>query len=588
MNTSLGDYILDRTESLTDELILEYFIDRNDDKIGRLLDAEQYLLEGSRGVGKTMLMKAAKLKSLKEFGKNSVLPIWVSFEESIRIERINLKQNSIDPFLQWTMGKILHETLITLTTHKPLCIDSLNSSLSKIFGIQKQDNYENYIELLGEYIKILEKGDIIDSEQVQKEAPSNELSEILDNPTSFRDFLLTLINDFNLTRIVFLFDEAAHVFSHEQQEKFFTFFKSLRHPQIACKAAVYPGITNYGKYFERGQDAKELRIDWSPFEREDTDYVKKILKKRIQKFDTGHWSKLTSNEDIINIICICSNGNPRFAFHIIDELEESKAFNGKSIKFQTAINCIRKVFTIKWREFSTLKQRLTKYEKYIQEAELLIKNIIIPNLKIWNDKQRKDNKKLSSGCYINTQVYDKISQIFSILAYSNIVSIDYSKKSLGHHNYGYYVSLNPSLLFTDAILVSVEETRKVSNNKDLNQAYSEESKGFKELIETLRITREFKCTNNKCDYKTSEDTFKFCPKCGSKIGIKESESLYKILRSHDISSLKLSDKMIKRLKEKFNNIGVIYDAEDSEIKMKYIKDIRVTKIKTAVMEYMAG
>ena len=84
MNNSLGDYILDRTESIKEDLILEYFIERNDDKINRLLDSEQYLLEGSRGVGKTMLMKTAMLRSLKDFGKNSVLPVWISFEESIR------------------------------------------------------------------------------------------------------------------------------------------------------------------------------------------------------------------------------------------------------------------------------------------------------------------------------------------------------------------------------------------------------------------------------------------------------------------------------------------------------------------------
>ncbi|MFD3000298.1 hypothetical protein ACFS7Z_07990 [Pontibacter toksunensis] len=107
MSDSLGNYILDRTESLDDRLISKYFVERDNSKIIRLLDSEQYLLEGSRGVGKTMLMKASMLKSQSEFGKNSILPVWVSFEESIRIERISIVTGNIDPFLQWTMGKIL-------------------------------------------------------------------------------------------------------------------------------------------------------------------------------------------------------------------------------------------------------------------------------------------------------------------------------------------------------------------------------------------------------------------------------------------------------------------------------------------------
>ncbi len=249
MKESLGDFILDRTESLDDNLILQYFVDRNDDKINRLLDSEQYLLEGSRGVGKTMLMKAAMLKSQKEFGRNSILPVWISFEESIRLERIEIVSNAVDPFLQWTMGKILYETLLKIYQLKPDYIDILNKKLSAIFKTSTEKKHDKYSQLLGDYIKKLEKGDIKDSNEVRKISPSKELVKILDNPQTFKDFLLSLVKDFDLQRIVFLFDEAAHVFSFSQQEKFFTFFKSLRDPKISCKAAVYPGITNYGKYF---------------------------------------------------------------------------------------------------------------------------------------------------------------------------------------------------------------------------------------------------------------------------------------------------------------------------------------------------
>ena len=73
------------------------------------------------------------------------------------------------------------------------------------------------------------------------------------------------------------------------------------------------------------------------------------------------------------------------------------------------------------------------------------------------------------------------------------------------------------------------------------------------------------------------------------VNIKETESLYKILRSHDIVNLKqLSDKIASRLKVRFNNIGDLYDAADDEIRMSYIKEVRVNKIRTAVKEYMAG
>ena len=588
MSDSLGNYILDRTESLDDELIAKYFVERDNSKIIRLLDTEQYLLEGSRGVGKTMLMKASMLKSQKEFGKNSILPVWVSFEESIRIERISIVSSNIDPFLQWTMGKILYETLNKLIQIKPKSINILNEKLSKIFNIPISDNLEKHIKLLNDYINILEKGDIEDNTLLSRHSPSTELSKILDNPQSFKDFLLELITDYNLSRIVLLFDEAAHVFSYSQQEKFFTFFKTLRDPKIACKAAVYPGITNYGKYFERGQDAKELKVQWSPLDGEDIKYIENIIKKRLKEYDIQYWDKLSNNQEVLKTLCICSNGNPRFAFHIIDELENNKAFKGKSISSQILINSIRSVFNIKWKEFETLKHRLIKYEKYIEEAELFVKQTILPNLRIWNDKQRKNKSKLSIGFYITTEAYEKSEKVFSVLSYSNIINIDYSKKSVGHHKYSYYITLNPSLLFTDLIIKDLEELKNTSIAIENNQSYSESSSSIKELIENVSEIIYIECSNSNCDFKTTDENFKFCPKCGNKIELKEEESLYKILRSHSIDNLKISKKIITRLRSKFNNIGEIYDSQLDDIRMPYIQNVRITIIKNAALEYMAG
>jgi hypothetical protein len=586
MEQSLGDFILDRTESLVDNLILEFYIDRASSKIQRLMDSEQYLLEGSRGVGKTMLMKAAMLKSQQEFGRNSILPVWVSFEESIRLERIRIVNQNIDPFLQWTMGKILYETLNKITELQPRNIDKLNARLANVFGNQVANNYDKYASVLNDYIKILEKGDVKDNSSLATFVPSS-LANILDNPQTFRDFLLELIRDFNLSRIVFLFDEAAHVFSFSQQEKFFTFFKTLRNPLIACKAAVYPGVTNYGKYFERGQDAKEIRIDWSPLNTDDVDYIKQILRKRIKAYNPDYWNRLTANKNVLDLIAIASNGNPRFAFHIIDELESTKAFKS-NISILSVVNTIRTVFSTKWREFDTLKQRLIKFEKYISEAEVFIKESILPNLRLWNEKQRIQKRKLSIGFYISTKAFDQLEKVFSVLAYSNIIGIDYSKKAIGHLKYGYYITVNPSILFTDLILKEIEELQRTSTLIDYNQAYTESSPQIKEIVGHLAVVNYIKCPNSNCDFKTKDDFYRFCPKCGTKIELPEEVPLYKLLRSHNLDNLKLSKKLIDRLKQRFHNIGELYDVDVEELRMKYIQDVRINLIRSAVIEYMSG
>lgn len=588
ISKSLGSYIVDRTESLNIESIKKYFIEHNMDRVHRLLDSEQYILEGSRGIGKTMLMKYAELLATESFAQESVLAVWISFEEAIRIERIKNLNQSLDPFLQWTMGKMLYEVLKKIIELRPSYLDELKTRIATIFNAQpQQDSINKYITLLEEYIFVLEKGEVETNEELVDKTPSDELTKILDNPTSFKEFLVKLCEEFNLTRIVLLFDEAAHVFSHNQQEKFFTLFKGLRHPRIACKAAVYPGITNYGKYFEKGQDAKEIRLDWSLTSTQDVNYIKNILKTRIKEYNEDYWYKLTVNPEVIETICICSNGNPRFAFHIIDELDTSGAFTKKTITLTNTINSIRKVFDNKWREFNTLKQRLPQYSCYIERAEYLVKEHLVKNIKDWNEKRRKEQRKMSSGIYIDVNAYDKIPKVFDILAYYNIVTIDYSKKSLGHGNYGYYIGFNPSILFSDAILKNVKEISDVSIAIENNQAYSQATKEIAEIISTAVERSQYSCSNEKCDYTTSQE-YRFCPMCGSEISNEEQKPLYKILRAHGIENLRLGTALKNRLKGKFTNIGEIYDAPLEEIRMEYIQDVRIEVVKNAAIEYMAG
>ena len=557
LGSSLGDYISDRTESLNNDTIRQFFIEYSKEKVERLTDSEQYIFEGSRGIGKTMLMKYASLKTNQEFNEKSILGVWISFEESLRIERIKVVDAGIDPFLQWTMGKILYEVLTEITKLKPSNLERLNHRLSSIFGSEQssEESFITYSKLLSDYIMILETGDIEDNVTLKSQAPSKKLSTILDNPTSFKKFLKELISDFGLKRIVFLFDEAAHVFSHTQQEKFFSFFKGLRDPKIACKAAVYPGITNYGKYFEKGQDAKDLTLSWSFTNRDDINYIKKILRTRIQSYDPKYWEMLNVNKSIINTICICSNGNPRFAFHIIDELESNRVFSKKSISMQQVINSIRTVLNTKWKEFSTLKNRLIKYKEYIEQAEFMVKDFLIPNLREWNIKRRGKGDKLSGGFYVSTSVYDKIPQVFEVLAYSNLITIDSTQKSIGHGKYGYYMAFNRSVLYSDLIVKEINDIDNISVAIENNQAYYNTTPYMSELIEKLKVEDEYHCSNEKCEYKTSDDEFVFCPKCGSKMEIPEQKSMYKILRSHSIENLKLSDKIITRLSDKFTDVG---------------------------------
>lgn len=116
------------------------------------------------------------------------------------------------------------------------------------------------------------------------------------------------------------------------------------------------------------------------------------MKKRVQKYDPNVWNRLTAKDEIIKMICYSSNGNPRFAFHIIDAMQSNSLLDKTNITQNQMIACLRSVNDEKWKDFDTLKQRMLRYSEYITFSEKIVKEEIFPNLRKWNDKRRKKKR----------------------------------------------------------------------------------------------------------------------------------------------------------------------------------------------------
>lgn len=61
-------------------------------------------------------------------------------------------------------------------------------------------------------------------------------------------------------RIVLLFDDAAHLGRENASSEFFDIFRSISSRLVSCKAAIYPGVTNFGKRFDVYNDATVISI----------------------------------------------------------------------------------------------------------------------------------------------------------------------------------------------------------------------------------------------------------------------------------------------------------------------------------------
>lgn len=61
-------------------------------------------------------------------------------------------------------------------------------------------------------------------------------------------------------RIVILFDDAAHLGRENSSSEFFDIFRTISSRSVSCKAAIYPGVTNFGKRFDVFNDATVIDV----------------------------------------------------------------------------------------------------------------------------------------------------------------------------------------------------------------------------------------------------------------------------------------------------------------------------------------
>jgi len=65
-------------------------------------------------------------------------------------------------------------------------------------------------------------------------------------------------------RVVLLFDDAAHIGRETSLAAFFDLFRTLSSDAVSCKAAIYPGVTEFGTRFDVYNDATVVDVARSP------------------------------------------------------------------------------------------------------------------------------------------------------------------------------------------------------------------------------------------------------------------------------------------------------------------------------------
>ncbi|WP_028594644.1 helix-hairpin-helix domain-containing protein [Paenibacillus assamensis] len=412
---NIDDYIF-RTEDIKDEELLELYVESKMDRenINFIKTKAPLLLVGSRGTGKTMLLKVAEKEMDDAFQEERVLCIFISFKKAIFLETIDDPQY----FKQWMIAKIL------FAMKRKIEKKGLQISHSGIFGryFDVEELLENSImNKLQSFIKILESSSRKRNFDFRQKIKSiflqeTEDIEVLNELDYFHALIEDICEEININRIVFLFDEACHNFIPSQQREFFTLFRDLRSSLISCKAAVYPGITSYGT-FQQFHDATIRRVERDLHDPDFISIMRDIIRTQTKE---EVYKKLEQHGELLDYLIYAATGNPRLLLKSI-HLSSSKNFNS------TNVNSTIKDFYRNniWNEHTKLGEIYKGHKKLVDWGRDFLEKIVLVDTNEKNETRFIEGKKQQTIYFaIHRDAPEAVKQAIRILEYSGIVSIE--------------------------------------------------------------------------------------------------------------------------------------------------------------------
>lgn len=382
--------IVYRTEDIPSHEILDYLVESSIDRalIDALKGRSPVILKGSRGVGKSFLMRAAEAEIKRDFSKDKVLPVYLTFAQASLI-----RQDTPDRFLLWMMAKLC-TNILRSAERFGLALPS-GSAIQAIQGGAAVGDYSR-----------MERVSRIFETSWQNKTPE-PLPTAVPDPEVLRDAIEDLCDHTGIRRVIVFVDEAAHVFIPEQQRQFFTLMRDLRSPYITIKAAVYPGVTSYGHAFQPTHDATVLSVDRSVTDDEYASSMREIVYKQ----DPTLKKQIEPNGDVFDTVAYAATGNPRI---LLKTMMARAPFNRRNAQ-ETIREYYREGI---WAEHSSLAERYPGHRELLDWGRSFIEDSVVPTLHARNSGR---SSQTMSHFWIHRDAPQVVREALRLLCYSGIV-----------------------------------------------------------------------------------------------------------------------------------------------------------------------
>ncbi len=383
-----------RTESIKQSEIesLSVVNDADIKIIEALKSSEPCLLEGSRGTGKSFLMRVAELDIEKD---ESSLAVFVAFNKSSLINTEDDLQ-----FYHWMLAK----TLKALTNKLRKKGHSVSSYSAGLLSNDEQSDELSVENDLKKIVKIFE-----DSYKSKTTIDTSSLPDIED----VKEAVENICEENSINRVYFFFDEAAHVFRPDQQRQFFTLFKDLRSPYITCNAAIYPGVTYFGDSFELVHDCTYKKIERNIKDHDYLQYFKDIVFKQSKP---ELQQAIDKQRDLFNTLAFSSGGNPRVLLKTIQDLSKVNSSSVNSV--------IKNFYRDKiWAEHTELGEKYKGHQKLIDWGREFLESYAIPAIERYNQsREEKGIDESSIYFWVHKDCPEPVKESLRLLTYTGVIN----------------------------------------------------------------------------------------------------------------------------------------------------------------------
>jgi hypothetical protein len=542
--------------------------------IATLRQPGAHLLEGARGVGKSMLLRLAEIDMDSTFQSERRLGVYVSFKTSTVLEGV--KAGERDGFQLWVNAKVLQALHAKLEQLDLIGKAGDADPYQRIFGISSVTQTRVFLE--EKLFQLQKLAFAPDKAVVLAEIGTDFLDRVRD--TGFlTDVVKGVVTQFNLQRIVFLFDEAAHTFIPSQQEIFFEIFKLLHGGAIAVKAAVYPSVTSYGRNFEVGHDAIVLSMDrFEPGQHgraSNREQFRQIIDKRIPPKSSLR-KTIFSKGELLDLCVDLSTGNPRAFLHLLNRAVD----NGFS---ERAVTLAAQEFVDKelLPYHQNLAKRLPKYASHVRTGLDLLRGYIVPEIRTKNHRQTKSGYQ-SAFFTLQRDISPNLRLAVDLMCYSGVL-INKGTVKIAERQTGMRYMIHLALLATEKAFSTVKLSDAIGAISLTD--YREFSSVDAQIETYLRTLKDSADHCPACSALLAPDA-KFCSACGNRL---ENKPIITGLLEEPIDALSISDRLKNRVRPKFQRVGDVVQARKEELMtIPYIKDVRSRMIKNAADEFISG